>query len=170
MLVRPATEEDQPVLAEFRCSTGSWYEEEVETFIRRHALEHALAPSEGYRLLLVLDGARLVGCMGHHRELLFRSDGNPAGPMIATRLHVLAIALEDQGRRLHDRRRFSDTVIATLLADALETRETSLLTAIVAMDNLRSMALRERHGLRSQVRYDLRHVRLSGMFLPRSTP
>ena len=87
--------------------------------------------------------------------------------ILAARLHLLAIAVEDQGRRLHDGTRFSDTLMATLMADALETGEAVVLTAVVAMDNLRSVALCKRHGLRSQVRYDIHHARLSGHFAPR---
>lgn len=168
--VRPATAGDGGILAEFQCSTGPWYEQEVESFVRERALEQALALSEGYRLLLVLEGKRLIGCIAHHRELLVRADGAQADTVAATRLHLLAIAVGDQGRRLDDGTRLSDKVMATLIADALETRGYEVLTGIVALDNLRSMALCERHGLRSQVRYDLRHVRLSGRYLPRERP
>lgn len=163
-VVRPATEADEGMLAEFRCSTGPWYEQDVESFVRRRALENALALSGDYRLLLTIEGERLVCCAAHHGELLFRDDGNP---IVATRLHLLAIAVEDQGRKLDDGTRLSDAVVATLIADALEIREVSVLTAVVALDNLRSMSLCERHGLRSQVRYDNRHVRMSGHFVSR---
>ncbi len=57
--------------------------------------------------------------------------------------------------------------MATLIADALEIREVEVVTAIVARDNVRSIALCERHGLRSQVEYDGAHIRLSGRMAPR---
>ena len=163
-MVRPAIESDGDALAGFRCSTGPWYEQDVQRFVRERALEQALALSEDYRLLLVLEGDRLACCAAHHGELLFRDDGNP---ILATRLHLLAISVEDQGRRLDNGQRLSDTVMATLIADAIETREVTVVTAIVALDNLRSMVLCEGHGLRSQVQYDARHARLSGHFRPR---
>jgi hypothetical protein len=165
MVIRPAVKEDADTLAAFRCSTGPWYEQEVESFIRWRAVNMTAV---NYRLLLAFDNGRLVCCMAHHLERLLRGEKDDQLDFIlATRLHLLAIAVEDQGRRLYDGTRFSDMLMATLMADALETREAVVLTAVVAMDNLRSMALCKRHGLRSQVRYDIRHARLSGHFAPR---
>jgi hypothetical protein len=162
-VVRPATAEDAGTLARFRCSTGPWYEQDVEDFVRRFALERALAAPNNYRLLLALEGGRPVCCMAHHGEMLFRKGSEFPDPMVvAARLHLLAITVEDQGRRLDDGTRLSDLAMATLIADALETREVHAATAIVALDNLRSIALCKRHGLRSQVRYDAQHARLSG--------
>ncbi len=118
-----------------------------------------------YRLLIVFDNDRLVCCMAHQGELLVSADGPTLRP--AARLQLLAIAVADQGRKLEDGTRLSDVVMASLIADALETRALAVMTAIVALDNLRSVALCRRHGLRSQVPYDARHARLSGHFKPR---
>lgn len=52
----------------------------------------------------------------------------------------------------------------SLIHEALDQQEPSVLTTIVARDNLRSLALCERHGLRSQIEHDPRHLRLSGHF------
>lgn len=164
MVVRPATRGDADTLAAFRCSTGPWYELEVERFIHRRALDLAVGLSGTFRLLLVFDGGRLVCCMAHHRERLFGGERDSGDLILATRLYLLAIAVEDQGRLLDDGTRLSDTVMATLISDAMATRDAAVLTAVVALDNLRSMALCERHGLRSQVLYDARHARLSGHF------
>jgi hypothetical protein len=166
MVVRPATAADAGLLAGFQCSTGPWYEQDVESFVRERALEQALALSDAYRLLLVLEGKRPIGCMAHHHEMLLTGDGR-SSPIFATRLHLLAIATDDQGRKLDDGTRLSDKLMTTLIADALETRGNAVLTGIVALENLRSMALCERHGMRSQVQYDTRHARLSGHFTPR---
>jgi hypothetical protein len=160
ILVRSAGEHDGPILATFCCSTGYAYDQEVEDFVRRKALQIALAPESDYRLLLVLDAGRLAGCAAHHREALLLVDRT----IVATRLSLLALSLADQGRRLDDGRRLSDLVMSTLIVDALETRESDVLTALVARDNLRSIRLCERNGLRSQVRYDINHVRLWGLF------
>jgi hypothetical protein len=171
--VRPVEERDGPSLAAFACSTGAHYEDEVEQFIRTSALTCGLVgrPRSGYRLLVVLERERLIAVGGYRPEMLlvevereeetkyiFRGDP-------ATRLHVLALSLEQQGRRLPDGRRMSDLVMQTLMADALGKREEMVLTAVVARDNLRSLALCTRHRLTSQIEYDRRHVRLSGRFV-----
>jgi ribosomal protein S18 acetylase RimI-like enzyme len=162
ILVRAAEEADAPALASFRCSTGPEFEQEVEAFVRDHALPRAL--DGDCRLLLVLERDRMIACVGHRPESLITRRGEMVYPRPFTRLHLLALALDQQGRRLDDGRRLSDLVMATLIFDALDTRGEQALTAIVARDNLRSIALCERHGLRSQVRYDSRHIRLSGHF------
>lgn len=111
-------------------------------------------------MLLVLDRGRLAGCIAHHLEALLLADRT----LEVTRLSVCALSLADQGRRLDDRRRLSDVVMETLIADAVATRGTAVLTAIVARDNLRSIRLCERNGLRSQVRHNIDHIRLWGVF------
>jgi hypothetical protein len=152
------------MLEGFHCSTGPWYEREVEEYVRARVLREALEKPADYRLLLVLDDGRLTGCMAHALEVLLE-DAGPA--IVATRLHLLAMSIEDQGRRLEDERRLSDLVVQTLISDAFQTRETGVLTAVVARENLRSIALCERNGLRSQVRFDRRHIRLTGSFVRR---
>lgn len=164
LIVRPARAEDAPTLRAFRCSSGSDFEAEVERFIRDDALRWALAPQSLYRLLVVIEDKRLIGCFAHHPEALVRKDG---AILMATRLQVLALSLADQGRRLDKGQRLSDAVMDTLIVDALTTRDSHVLSAIVARENVRSMALCERHGLRSQIRHDSRHVRLSGHFARR---
>jgi ribosomal protein S18 acetylase RimI-like enzyme len=151
---------DDAELAGFRCSTGPWYEHDVESFVRERALARLLNQPEDYRLLLALEGDRLLCCMAHEGELLLMPDDNT---ILAARLQLLGIAVQDQGRRLDGGSRLSDKLMSTLIEDALEHVSTHVITAIVASDNLRSMALCERHGLRSQIRYDARHVRLSGL-------
>jgi hypothetical protein len=167
LLVRPAQGGDAQSLDVFRCSTGPWYEQEVEGYVRSRALAQALENPGSYRLLLVLEGGVLIACLSHHLEMMLRDRGNG---IVAARLHVLAISIEHQGRRLAGGTRLSDIVMATLIADALEIREVEVATAIVARDNLRSIALCERNGLRSQVRYDGTHIRLSGRLGPRGGP
>jgi hypothetical protein len=157
-------EGDAHSLDAFRCSTGPWYEQEVEDYVRSRALAQALENPGSYRLLLVLESDVLIACLAHHLEMLLRDRGNG---IVAARLHVLAISIEHQGRRLAGGTRLSDIVMATLIADALEIREVEVATAIVASENLRSIALCERNGLRSQVQYNGSHIRLSGRLGPR---
>lgn len=86
------------------------------------------------------------------------------GNRFATRLHVLALARTDQGRRMTDGRRLSDLVMESFISDAVAIRTTGILTAIAACDHLKSIALCERNGLVSQVRHGLDYVRLTGWF------
>jgi len=163
-VARAATEKDGDSLGAFTCATGPWFEREVESYARKHALRRVMATPSTYRLLVLHEDERLVACAAHHPEVLLRED---ATGILATRLQLLAIATTDQGRRLEDGTRLSDTVMQTLIADAIETRGTPVLTGIVAQENVRSMACCERNGLRSQVAYDDLHVRLSGHFARR---
>lgn len=165
LFFRTADERDGAGLRAFSCSRGALHEEEVRLFIRQSALTKALAADSIYRLLVALESDRIVAVAGHRPELLLvESADRSFSRHVATRLHVLALSLGDQGRRLADGRRLSDVVMHTLISDALNELDTGLLTAIVARENLRSIALCERHGFRSQVEYDSRHVRLGGNF------
>lgn len=160
LVVREATEEDAEALANFTCSTGLWYEQEVEAFVRRHGLR--AAGYDRFRLLVAVEGDRLVATLAHHHpEFLPTAD---AAHRIATRLHHLAIDIRDQGRRLPDDRRLSDALMQTLVADAIETWTTGVLTAIVAADNDRSLVMCERNGLRSRTRHGVGYARVTGLF------
>lgn len=86
------------------------------------------------------------------------------GNRFATRLHVLALSRNDQGRRMTDGRRLSDLAMESMISDAVAVRTTGILTAIAARDHLESIALCERNGLVSQVRHNLDYVRLTGWF------
>jgi hypothetical protein len=160
--VRAAGEADRTALATFRCSTGRWYEQEVEDHVRADALRAALASPGAYRLLVVHEERRLIACAAHQPEVLVRNEGRA---LMTTRLQVLALALEQRGRRLADGRKLADLVMGTLIRDALETRPGDVLTGIVARENVASLTLCERHGLRSQISHGARYVRLSGRFV-----
>lgn len=170
LIFRPVEERDQASLEAFTCSSGATYQDEVQDFIRRSALLRALAPATLYRLHVVLERERLVAVFGHHPELLLVDAGQDASGTAtfrgttATRLHVLALSLADHRRRLSVGHRLSDLVMETLISEALGDRANAVLTAIVARDNLVSLALCERHALMSQIEYDARHVRLSARF------
>lgn len=167
-VVRAALDSDQSRLAAFRCA-GNWeYEREVEEFVQRRCLSHA-ASNPSYRLLLVFEHDRLVGCTAHHPDLqVTLASETQAQAATITRLQLLALHLEQQGRRLDDGRKLVDLMFQTLIVDALQRGNPSVLNAIVARDNVRSVAVCERNGLTSQTRYDARHVRLTGHFSIRS--
>ena len=146
------------MLGAFECSTGPWYEDEVQNYVRARALEHARRKPGRYHLLLAFDGGRLVAVGAHADEALFLPDET----VRAIRLQVLAVGLADQGRVLASGHRLADVVLATLIDDATRVRPTDLATAIVAAENLRSISLCERNGLRSQTRCGDGYVRLTG--------
>ncbi len=75
LLVRPAHDGDTQALDAFLCSTGLWYEQEVEDHIRHRALAQALESPESYRLLLVLESGVLIACLAHHLEMLLGDRG-----------------------------------------------------------------------------------------------
>jgi ribosomal protein S18 acetylase RimI-like enzyme len=169
VVFRLAEERDGPSLASFRCSRGASHDDDVERFVQQSALARALAPNTTYRLIVVLEDDRLAAVAAHHPELLLVSTGgNTFRGTEAVRLQLLALSLADQGRRMPDGRRLSDLAMETLIAEALGDRRERVLTGIVAKDNLRSLALCERHGLRSQIEFDARHVRVSGSFRRRT--
>jgi hypothetical protein len=143
--------------------------------VQTSALGVALAPDTHYRLFVVFEQKRLIAVAGHHPEaLVVDQDKEPLPSQdqgreqmfrgtLATRLNLVALSIDDQGRCLEGHR-LSDLVMESLIHDALDLQEPSVLSAIVARDNLRSLALCERHGLRSQIEHDQRHLRLSGHF------
>jgi ribosomal protein S18 acetylase RimI-like enzyme len=166
--MRDATERDAPRLSRFNCSRGAIHEDEVQQFVRQQAIGWMLATKREHRLFVVLEQARLIAVAGCSAEtLLIQEDDVRFRSKVVTRLQVLALSLKDQGRTCSDGRRISDLVIASLMTEALGANERHTLTALVAKDNLRSIALLERHGLRSQIEHDARHLRMSGHFARR---
>lgn len=163
LVARDVSEEDEDLLSAFRCSTGPWYEEEVENYIRSHAFREAVARPTNYRLLVVLDEGRLVACAAHHPEGLLRPDSTL---ILGQRLQLAAISVTDQGRSFGDGSKLSDLLMEIAIRDALDQPwGAGVVTGLVARDNLRSAAVCERAGLRSQVRYDRRYIRFSGKFV-----
>jgi hypothetical protein len=162
-------------LSSFRCSTGAWYEDEVEQMV-----QHELAPridSEWSRALdfcalgLVDHLGRLVA-IGAHHEVDF-ANRDPPG----TRLWLAAIAVSHQGARISGilqtgGQSFSLAryLLQVMIADSLNRphkRERSFV-GTVAKDNYRSLALCERIGLRRELPdpRDDRYVQRLGILDP----
>lgn len=170
-------------MAEFECSDGIWYEDEVQDFIQDRALAETLdedhkvyvdVPSVALgdpagpntsavwspRLLLFFDEDELIAVAGHRPEMLNLGDSRF---ILAIGLRVLALGNPYKGRYLDNGPRLSDAVMGALLNDAVgRTGEPVVATAVVAIDNLRSVTLCERHGLHTQIRHGHRHARLIG--------
>ncbi len=144
--VRIAFPTDAALLGAFECSTGSWFEDDVERFIRQHALTVAsLHAHWDHQLLLFLVDDDLVA-VGAHEQIVM-TDGD-----LGTHLVVIGISREHQGALLEGGVRLSDFVLDTLLRDALhpELREADTrlprVHAVVAKENVRSRAFMERRG------------------------
>jgi hypothetical protein len=167
LTVREAGKDDAADLGAFECSTGTWYEDEVQAYVRQQALTHARESSESYRLLVAVERTRLIAVAAHTNDVLIMPDD---GTCMAARLQVLAISVTDQGRRLCGGTHLSDVLMATLIADAMDHQRTDVMTAIVAGENLRSVALCERNGLCSQTRYSSRYLRLTGRLMRPGQP
>jgi hypothetical protein len=159
LAVSHSTESDRDDLAAFRCSTGTWYEDEVEGFVNRRALDSTLnAPGVFKRLVMRRQGA-LIACAAHHVEYLLLGDGITEE---ATRIALVAVDVGYQGERLHDSTPLADALFRALLRDAIGVERFALVTGVVARENERSLRLCARQGLTSQVRYGTDYVRVTG--------
>lgn len=160
---RSAAKDDGPILADFHCSSGEWFENEVEEYLNQKAINQVIRDGGmHYRLLLTLKEEQLVACAGHHLEPLLIDHGESGKIVEFVRLHVLAISSDFQGRKLEDGTALADGVLRLAVADAVETHGEKPLTGIVANENYRSKAVLERNGRWSQVRYGSRYVRFVG--------
>ena len=159
--IRTARSTDAEALAAFACSTGQWFEDEVERHIRVDALRRAETDGETYRLLLFEEDGRLWAVGAHQPELLVMTSGDE---LAATRLVALAVGVEQQGMPLPDGSRYSDWALAGLIRDALLHRGCRTLTSIVARGNVRSQRLCRRHGLTSEIAAGPRYLRMMGSF------
>jgi L-amino acid N-acyltransferase YncA len=160
VVVRPPGEGDREAIGSFACSTGPWYEDEVQEYVRARALEDARRV-DGYVFLVAEEDERLIGCMAYMPEALEYEERHM---ILVMRLHVLAIATGDQGRVLENGRRLSDALMQTLIAEAARVSVDGTLTAIAARDNLRSVRLCERNGFDSQIADSIEYVRMFGRF------
>lgn len=147
-------EDDREALADFRCSTGAWYEDEVETFITSQLLQrHAARRVHSRHTIIGLEtaGGDLVAVGAHEEDLL--QDGDHV--FTGTLLEVAAVAIEAQGATLPGVEPFEDGrpvsvgryLLETLMSDADRPSREPVFRAIVAKDNGRSRALCTRVGL-----------------------
>jgi RimJ/RimL family protein N-acetyltransferase len=147
--VRVAEPTDVPLLGAFDCSRGEWYEDEVEEFIRRHALAYAGTRRHlDHRLLLYETDAEGLVAVGAHELADFRRGGEH---ITGTYLVVGAIALPYQGARLEDGTRLSDFLLDALLGDARGFDRGPVIQTRVARDNERSLALLRRRGFSREI-------------------
>lgn len=146
---------DAELLREFRCSTGPWFENEVEEFIQRRLLprhEHRREHVDHRAVLLELPDLGIVAVCAHEEDFV-RYDGEDR---TGSYLEVTAVALDVQGARLPDVEPFEDSdappsvgryLGEVLLADIAGRNRDPYLRGVVARDNERSLRLCTRLGL-----------------------
>ena len=145
---------DRGLLAGMRCSTGAWFENDVETFIqttladyhdwRRSYTDHAIVGLE-------LDGVGLVAVGSHEAE--FVRDGGQV--VTSTYLECAAVKTELQGAVLTEVDPLDDArpvtlgryILEALLSDIAERERAPIVRAVVARENTRSLRLCSRIGL-----------------------
>jgi hypothetical protein len=146
--VRLAVASDDERLRGFRCSTGVWYEDLVERFVTERALARALNGRLDFRLLLFeTDTEGLLAVGAHH----WRAYEVGATTVDGTYLVIAAIALPFQGAQLETGDRLSDFVMNALLSDASDRGRGDIVTALVAGENARSLALCRRFGIDAEL-------------------
>ena len=122
----------------------------MESFVRGNLFDWAFDPfatNQDPRLLLVRQGARgpLIGLAAHERIALVSRSGKRIS---ATKLEVVAVSNDWQGRRVSTGERASDIVMSAAMTDIAKRvppRHARVL-ALVHEKNLRSLALCQRHG------------------------
>jgi hypothetical protein len=159
--VRVAEPGDARPLGMFECSTGVWYEDEVEEFIQRHALAYARHRADlDHRLLLFETGREALVAVGAHELAVFRRGQER---LSGSYLVVGAIAVAYQGARLEDGTRLSNFLLDAVLSDARRFDRGSIVHARVARENVRSLALLRRRGFEREIAAsDPRYIDLFG--------
>jgi hypothetical protein len=146
---------DRDLLAEMRCSTGAWFEDDVEAFVQTRLADYHnwRQPHTGHTIIgLELDDVGLVAVGSHEDDFL--RDGREV--ISASYLECAAVALDYQGALLPgvepldpDRRpvTLGRHLLEVLLSDIAELERVPIVRAVVARDNTRSLRLCDRIGL-----------------------
>ena len=154
---RRTNRRDADVLRRFRCSTGPWYEAEVEQFIQTRLADRVASDFEA---IVIDDDGDVIAVAAHEAR------PDPAGTgATVTYLVVAAVRLDRQGSRLEGGPRLSDALMKVVVADALASDRDPYVYALVAADNSRSRRMCERLGLTADsVRPHPDYVFYSGRF------
>jgi hypothetical protein len=154
--IRAAQRSDRRILSRFSCamSTDAWAVE-VETIIRTRILDWAFKPDPRVvdpRLLLVFARTKgeLVAVAAHQTADLVGGDGRD---IPASRLYVVALATDWQGRRFGSGERASDVVMSAAIVDvdARAPPRNQRIYAVVHKENVRSIAVCQRNGFTKEL-------------------
>jgi len=128
------------LLGRFPCSTGPWFEREVEDYIQTRVSAQV---RQGRRVLLLEDGGELIG-VGAHEAM-----PDPEGAdFLISWLELVAIHRERQGTSLPTGERLATVLLTALMRDGLSDKNRQpFVAAYVAQENTRSRTLCSRVGL-----------------------
>lgn len=153
--IRSGRPSDRTILASFQCADAEvMWQAEVEQQIRTQLIDWTFDPHAANadpRLLLAFTTAgEIFGVAAHERVILRGGDGRE---FAATKLELIAIILEWQGRRFSTGERASDVLMSAVMTDvsARVPRRDARVYALVHEDNDRSVALCVRHGLTEEM-------------------
>jgi hypothetical protein len=146
---------DRELLAGMRCSTGAWFEDQVETFIRTRLADYhdwRQVHTDHTIVGLELDDVGLVAVGSHEEE--FVRDGVEL--VTSTYLECAAVSTELQGAVLPGAPPLDEDgrpvtlgryLLEVLLSDVSERERAPIVRAVVARENARSLRLCTRIGL-----------------------
>lgn len=145
---------DRGLLAGMRCSTGAWFENDVETFIQTTLADYhdwRRAHTDHTIVGLELDDLGLIAVGSHEAEFV-RDAGQVA---TSTYLECAAVRTDLQGAVLSEVEPLDDDrpvtlgryILEALLSDIAERARAPIVRAVVARENTRSLRLCSRIGL-----------------------
>jgi hypothetical protein len=146
---------DRDVLAKLRCSTGTWFEDDVEAFVQTRLADYHdwRQPHTGHTIIgLELDDVGLIA-VGSHEEDFVR-DGHEL--VKASYLECAAVGLDYQGALLPGVEPLDPDgqpvtvgryLLEVLLSDIAELEPVPVVRSVVARENTRSLRLCDRIGL-----------------------
>lgn len=135
--IRATTPDDAAALRQFRCSTGAWYEDDVEAYVRGPL---ATRVGNGFGALVAERGGELLAVVAHEAAV------HPNDPnSTITFINVLAGRVDDREHWLTGAMRMSRMLRAVFTAVA-STDRAPWCYARVAGDNVAMRRLCERTG------------------------
>ena len=146
---------DRDLLAGMRCSTGVWFEDDVETFIQARLADYHdwRRPHTDHTIVgLELDGLGLVAVGSHESE--FIRDGEQV--VTSTYFECAAVRTDLQGAVLTEVGKLDDDgrpvtlgryLLEVLMSDISERQRVPVVPAVIARENVRSLRLCARIGL-----------------------
>jgi hypothetical protein len=149
---------DRDLLAAMRCSTGVWFEDQVETFVQTRLADYHdwRQPHTDHTIVgLELDGLGLIA-VGSHEEEFVR---DRVEVVISTYLECVAVSSDLQGAVLVEVDPLDDDgrpvtlgryLLEVLLSDISQRQRAPIVRAVVARENTRSLRLCTRIGLTEQ--------------------
>lgn len=136
-VVRPTQPQDAPALRRFSCSTGAWYEDEVQDLVRGKLADRVEA---GFRAWVIEADGEIAAVAAHEAR------AHPAGTgATVSYLLLLALRADDVGGGLAGAARLT-RILRSVFADMLGLDREPFCYTMVAVDNARMNRFCERSG------------------------